>query len=357
MGELRSRKGATLVLVAILMTVLVSFTGIAIDASRLYVMRAQLQTTADAAAIAAIVEVNNKRPTNATTIALQYVSKNLVEQTSATVNAANVEPGSWNFATNVFAPLASWTDPAVAAVRVTARYPGAYTFARVFGATGQTVSARAVGAIGYVGSTDCLRPWAVSYQTMLDKLYPPAGTKSPSYNLTPQDIQTLAAMSYPNNAITLLDGTGNQLTPGNISQVKVSSGNGNGVYKAAITGCSDLVVGPGTILHGDPGAGGGQTKGALKSFCDKNGGTTSQGSQTFSCDGQPKIKLVIWDQNNDGSGAGLTVRVKYVGVFAITKFTGGGSSTQITGFFSSMTASGSFSATPSPVTGSIALVQ
>jgi Flp pilus assembly protein TadG len=357
MPELRSRRGATLVLVAILMTVLIGFTGIAIDASRLYVMRAQLQTTADAAAIAAIVEVNNTRPTNAAAVALQYVPKNLVEQTAATVTAADVEPGSWDFATNVFTKLGSWTDPAVAAVRVTARYPGAYTFARVFGATGQTVTARAVGAIGYVSSSDCLRPWAVSYQTMLDVLYPPAGTKSPSYDLTPQDIQTLAAMSYPSNAITLLDGNGSPLTPGNISQVQVSSQNGNAGYRNSITGCADRVIGPGTILHGDPGVGSGQTKGPLKSFCDANGGTTSQGAQKFSCDGQPKVKLVIWDQNNGGSGANLTVRVKYVGVFAITQFDGGGSSTQITGFFSTMAATGSFSASPSPTTGSIALVQ
>ena len=47
-----------MVLVAILMTVLVGFTGIGIDAARLYVMRAQLQTTADAAAIAATLRAN-----------------------------------------------------------------------------------------------------------------------------------------------------------------------------------------------------------------------------------------------------------------------------------------------------------
>lgn len=355
MGELRSRKGATLVLVAILMTVLIGFSGIAIDASRLYVMRVQLQTTADAAAIAGIVEVNNTRPTNATAVALQYVPKNLVEQTSATVTAADVEPGSWNFATNAFTKLGSWTDPAVAAVRVTARYPGAYTFARIFGATGQTVSARAVGAIGYVSTTDCLKPWAVSYQTMLDALYPPAGTKNPSYNLTPQDIQTLSGMSSPANQLTLLNGTKNPLTPGNIAQVQVGNPwNGNAAYKNAITGCANMEIGPGTILNGDPGKGSGQTANALRTLCGVNGNP-----KTFTCPASTKVKLAIWDQNNGLSGANLTVRVKYVGVFAITKFVEGNGNTddQITGYFSSMATSGSFSATPSPITGSIALVQ
>lgn len=355
MARLRNRRGATLVLVAILMTVLISFAGIAIDASRLYVMRAQLQTTADASAIAGIVEVKNKRPTQATTLALQYAPKNTVERQAATLNAADVEPGSWNFTTNSFTPLASWTDPAVGAVRVTARYPGAYTFASVFGVTSQTVSARAVGAVGYVSTSDCLKPWAVSYQTLLDALYKPAGSKSTNYNLSPQDIQTLSGMTYPASAVTLLNNTNNQLTAGNIGQVKVGNPwNGNAAYKNAITGCANMEIGPGTILSGDPGAGSGQTKNALKQFCGVNGNPNN-----FTCPGSPKVKLAIWDQNNGAPGANLRVRVKYVGVFAVVSFQsgGGGGADQITGYFTAMAATGSFSATPSPLTGSIALVQ
>lgn len=356
MPRLRSRKGATLVLVAILMTVLVGFTGIGIDAARLYLMRVQLQTTADAAAIAAIVEVNDKRPTNATTVAVSYASKNLVERQTPSITAGGVEPGTWNFATNSFTPLASWTDPALAAVRVTATYPGAYTFARVFGVTTKTVTARAVGAVGYVSTTNCLRPWAVSYQTMLDILYPPAGTKPPTYNLTPQDIQTLTAMTYPNNAITLLQGTSNQLSPGNIAQVQTYVGNGNNAYKNAISGCSNVEIGPGTWLDGDPGVGAGQTTAALRSFCQNNGGI-SGGGQAFTCTAHPPVKLVMWDQFNGLPGSNLQVHVKYVGVFSVVSFKGGAGPDQIVGYFTSMASSGAFSATPGPVTGSIALVQ
>jgi Flp pilus assembly protein TadG len=357
MKEQRSRKGATLVMVAIMVTALVGFLGVTIDASRLYVMRAQLQTTADASAIAAVVEVKNKRPTNATALAQQYVPQNLVERTAATVNAADVEPGTWNFATNSFTPLASWTDPAVAAVRVTARYPGAYTFARVFGGTGQTVTARAVGAIGYVSTQDCLRPFAVSYQTLLDDIYPPAGTKASSYDLTAQDIQRLTSMSYPNDSIMLLQGTSNPLTPGNIAQVVVNDPwSGNNSYKNAINGCSNLDIGPGTWLDADAGVGAGQTAGALKQFCDANGGTTGSG-QNFRCVTPPKIKLAMWDASNGSPGNNLQLRVKYVGVFAIAGFKGGSGPDQVFGYFTSMATTGAFSATPGPTTGSIALVQ
>lgn len=353
----RRRTGATLVIVASLMTVIIGVAAIAIDASRLYVMRAELQTTADASAIAGIVEVKDKRPTNAPTAALQYVPLNVVENQAATVGAGNVEGGSWDFTTNSFTPLASWTDPALNAVRVTANYPGQYTFARIFGTTGKLVQARAVAALGFVGTTDCLRPWAVSYQTILNALYPPAGSKDPSYNLTAQDIQTLTNMSYPADSITLLQGTSNQLTPGNISQVVVNDPwNGNNSYKNAINGCSNLPIGPGTWLNGDPGVGGGQTAGALRQFCQNNGGTQGSG-QHFTCLGQPKIKLAMWDQANGSPGSNLMLRVKYVGVFAIVGFKGGSGPDQIAGYFTSMASTGGFSANPTPITGSIALVQ
>lgn len=355
-----SRRGATIVLVAILMTVIIGFAGITIDMSRLYVMRAQLQTTADATAIAGIVEVNDKRPTNAPTAALVYAPLNAVERQTPTMNAANVEGGSWNFTTNTFTPLASWTDPALNSVRTTATYTASYTLARVFGVTTKTVQARAVAALGFVSTTDCLRPWAVSYQTLLNILYPPAGSKATTYNLTPTDIQTLSSLSYPADSITLLASQSNPLTPGNIDAVEVNNPwNGNNSYKSAISGCSNMDVGPGTQLNGDPGEGGGQTKGALKSFCDANGGTSGS-SKDFTCLGQPKIKLAMWDTNNGGSGANLRVHVKYVGVFAIVHFKDGNGQNkpdQITGYFSSMAASGQFSTNPTPITGSIALVQ
>jgi len=197
----------------------------------------------------------------------------------------------------------------------------------------------------------------VSYQTILNALYPPAGSKDPSYNLTAQDIQTLTGMSYPADSITLLQGTSNQLTPGNISQVVVNNPwNGNNSYKNAINGCSNLPIGPGTWLNGDAGVGGGQTAGALRQFCQANGGVQG-GGQKYTCTGQPKIKLAMWDQSNGSPGSNLQLRVKYVGVFAIVGFKGGSGPDQIAGYFTSMASTGGFSANPTPITGSIALVQ
>ena len=57
-AALKQRKGATLVLVAVSISVLVAFAGLGMDAARMYAFVAQLKTAADAAALSA---VNSKK--------------------------------------------------------------------------------------------------------------------------------------------------------------------------------------------------------------------------------------------------------------------------------------------------------
>jgi hypothetical protein len=283
-----------------------------------------------------------------------------VESQDAVMTRADVDLGQWNAQTQTF--NAGAANPC--AVRATARHPTTYTLARVFGVTTNTVQTVSVAALGYASESDCLRPWAVSYQDMLNKLYPPAGSKPPSYDLTAADIGRLQAMSYPANAISLLLDNNNPLTPGNVAKVVVNNPwNGTNSYKAAIngSGCSNMDIGPGTWLDAQTGVGGGNTKTALKDFCNANGGTTTQG-QNFTCNGQPKVKLAMWDASTGAPGSNLQLRVKYVGVFAIVKFTqatGPSGSDAVSGYFSSMAdpGTGGFTTTPTPLTGKVALVQ
>jgi hypothetical protein len=61
----------------------------------------------------------------------------------------------------------------------------------------------------------------------------------------------------------------------------------------------------------------------------------------------------MWDAYNGLPGSNLQVRVKYIGVFAITGFdkgTGSGNKPdQVTGYFTSMASSGGFSTEPTPL--------
>jgi hypothetical protein len=114
-------------------------------------------------------------------------------------------------------------------------------------------------------------------------------------------------------------------------------------------------IGPGTWLNAQTGEGSGQTKGSLKAFCDANGGTSGS-AQDFFCLGDPKVKMAMWDINNGQPGSGLQFRVKYVGVFAITRYQSMGPNGSIDGYFSSMPTTGGLTNTPSPITESV-LVQ
>ncbi|HEX5437009.1 MAG TPA: pilus assembly protein TadG-related protein [Gemmatimonadaceae bacterium] len=351
---MHERMGATLVLVCILITVLLGFTGVAFDFGRMYLFRTQLQTTSDAAALAAIVDLQNGSPETAQSTAISYVPLNPVGNDTAAIGDSDVVPGHWDFDAGTFSALEQWTDPALNAVRVTGHYPAAFTFGHVFGATSVSLRTTSVAAVGAVSFTSCLKPWAVSYQTLLDQLYPPAGTKDPSYDLTEDDVTRLAAMSYPADSVALLESKDNTLSPGNIAAVQVNDPwDGNKSYKEAIQGtCANMSIGPGTVLSGDPGEGGGQTANALKQFCDDNGGTTQNGNG-FSCDLQPRVKLAMWSTNNGESGANLRATVKYVGVFAIAGFNKGAGKSkpdEVAGYFTAMAApDGAFSLLPGPL--------
>jgi Flp pilus assembly protein TadG len=343
------------VLVALLIVVLVGLVGVVLDFSRFYVYRTQMQTTVDASALAGAIEVAQLHPTLAPDSALDYVQHDSVDGGIATVPRDSVHPMIWNFSTGSGTLASGWTAPGVNAVTVSASHAAAYTFGSVWIAGNQTLHTTATAAVAYVGSTNCLKPWTVSYQTLLDALYPPAGSRSPSYNLTASDITRLTQMGSA-NVIPLLLGNTNPVTPGNIAAVQVDSPwSGDASYKAAIAGtCATEQIGPGKWLSTAPGEGSGKTANSLKTFCDANGGT-SGGGMNFTCLGAPKVKLALWDINNGQSGNNLQFRVKYVGVFAITSFRKGGGE-QVNGYFSSMASSGGISATPGPITEAV-LVQ
>lgn len=101
----RRRRGATLILICILMIVLMAMVAFAVDTGRMYLVRAEMQSAVDAGALAAALQLRND-PQNldaAVDVAKDYVQKNHVGWL-ATVpkDAITVEVGDWNSATSTF---------------------------------------------------------------------------------------------------------------------------------------------------------------------------------------------------------------------------------------------------------------
>ena len=138
--KLRSERGASAVLVGILLVPLLGFVAIAVDVGALYTERAQLQNGADAAALTIAKDCQDGVCTDAAGAAKRYTD-------------ANTNDG----AANVLAPSISMADKTVTvtdSTRVAGTNAGAisHPFARFIGVDSTTVGAAATAQWGGPGS-------------------------------------------------------------------------------------------------------------------------------------------------------------------------------------------------------------
>ena len=196
--RLRDQKGATIVVVALVLVVLIGFAALAVDLAYLYVVRGELQNAADSGALAGAQVLYATAPLgvqvnpDANQTALDLVSANYSEQ--STVSVKSIERGHWSFATRTFTPnnsllaVSLWNVTSaqldanpdfINAVRViTTRkivagttMPEAPFFARIFGISGPAVEAVAVAYIGFAGtltSAEADQPIAICLQAITD---------------------------------------------------------------------------------------------------------------------------------------------------------------------------------------------
>jgi hypothetical protein len=147
----RGERGQTLVLVALLMTVLLASTAVAVDGGRFYSERRFLQNVADAGALAAATAMTQGRTeAEAEAIARQTISLNLAHEptNSAAVMPSMVpiyEPGHVGDPSHLVEGIVINAGE----VRVAVRNPVDYTFGRIVGLVEQDISAHA--RAGYQG--------------------------------------------------------------------------------------------------------------------------------------------------------------------------------------------------------------
>jgi len=343
----RSRRGGTLVVVAIMFTVLMGISAMALDFSRMYEFRAQIKTLADAAAMSAILD--RKAGTTegtAETKAFVLTPINRVEGSGqATMEAGDIEPVMWHPPTRI----ANDTPWNVAnAVRVAVHYTSNYTLARVFGATSKTLNDTSIALFGSLISSSCLAPIAMPYASILQKL----GHVAPynlSYNLTAADIATLTTPS----AEIQFSGLGNNAAPdasapGNFGWIDADNSaetNPNTQIANALLGCTSGNLGVGA----DPlGLTGQRNSSIIGSAIDILCGAELRGNST-NCDlSRPPILVAIYDAGT-GTGSNATFHIKYIGAFKFTRQT---NQNDLWGYLTTTNAAptGEVSPTPGPVT-------
>jgi|GEM_PF-2641553 len=164
------RRGSVLIIFAAALVALMGFAALAVDLGAIYSAKTQLQSGADAAALAAIHDLSSGQTTAA---AVHYAGLNNVMETPITLDPADVVTGSMDFSTGCFTPGAQPSN----AVKVTAKRaegapdgPLPLFFANVLGRNGANIEAESIAALdgrvngviqpGMGGGTDLL-PFAV----------------------------------------------------------------------------------------------------------------------------------------------------------------------------------------------------
>jgi Mg-chelatase subunit ChlD len=147
------RKGIVVVLVAFLLVVIVGVLALALDVGYLYVVKEDLQTAADSAALAGASGLSISQD-EARNRAYAYAKKNRANRAAVVLQPSDVELGQWDPSTRTFTPTGSSPGAQPSAVKVTAQLRESrgnavgLFFARVLGVNSSDVAATAIGAFG-----------------------------------------------------------------------------------------------------------------------------------------------------------------------------------------------------------------
>jgi Flp pilus assembly protein TadG len=225
--KLKSRRGAIVVMLGIMAVTLMSISAISIDFSRLWTLRNELQTSADAAAHAGAVQLSPPNNAGATdSVVRAYGAANLAMQGTVTVDS--VIFGNWDDTTKTFTP--SPPAPSVDAVSVTVSRQSTGLMMAFLGVTQPRIKARAVGWANapVQQATGCIKPWAIPYTLLMYKINVwrnanGTGTFSPpnsTANLTRPfdqvaDIDALNNMPAADRTFSLKQGSGYMSDSGN----------------------------------------------------------------------------------------------------------------------------------------------
>ncbi len=143
----RARRGAIVVLVAILLVAMVGMFALAVDFGRLDTLRADLQKSADAAALAGAVElipVVPHIPADAEIVATTWVAKNSAMHSPITV--LDAQCGSWTDVGPVFLNT-SCADPTANSIFVTVSRQSSGLFMTALGVSPPILTAKSAAAV------------------------------------------------------------------------------------------------------------------------------------------------------------------------------------------------------------------
>jgi Flp pilus assembly protein TadG len=158
------------VLFGIMFMTLMAAAAMSIDFARIWVMRNELQTTADAAALAGAVQIGitgANTPPEIDAAVNDWAARNKAMGVNSAVD--QIQQGTWADDGVGFTDGASPTN----AVRVVVSHSTNGLIMKAFGIAAPTVHANAIAwADAPISSTNCIRPWAIPYEVLMGRINP-----------------------------------------------------------------------------------------------------------------------------------------------------------------------------------------
>jgi Flp pilus assembly protein TadG len=361
MRRLKNRKGVFVILFGLLFTVLMGAAAMSIDMSRIWTMRNELQTAADAGALAGAIQLGATHPVR---------TKQIVKDTATVIAQFNramydlvtvdsVEWGIWTDATSSFAVDATPAN----AVHVVVSHGTNKMIMGVLGIAAPRVKARATAwAEAPVNNTNCMKPWTMPYTVLMHLVNvkrvaigtltgDPDSFQNLTRDFTDADRNLLASMNDSERTFDLKMGSGQGLDdpvpgstmPGNFQAVQLPRArsadgtvnpdgppqNGASGYDDAIQGTKCYTLGVGDVLDTKPGNMVGPT---LKAVEKENAGdlnyicasivksSTATDGDCMNDQGTVGVDIkTAFHQCLSGCNGASQVTVRMVGSFTLTK--------------------------------------
>lgn len=281
-GNRTSRRGTAVVLSAVSLTVLAGVAALAVDMGLLYSVKAELQRTADSAALAAAWQLldperlmglpdMSEEISAAISEARAYASRNKVAGAAPSLRSNDVVVGYLSNPSNLAEQLQTGNPNTYNAVEVTVRRdslqngPIPLLFGQIFGLSSADVSAKATavfkdGVAGFKATPETttidLLPFALQINVWEDLVHR-AGTLIDNYRCDGGS-GTVASGSDGIQELNLYPGAGvGQLDPGNFGTVDIGSANNStsDISRQIRYGVSaaDLACHGGQLVLGDDG--------------------------------------------------------------------------------------------------------
>ena len=141
----RRRRGAIVVLTAILLVLMLGVIAFAVDMGYVLLVRTQLQTAADSSSLAAAASTNLSRA-DFEAVAKQFAGYHQATGRAVQLGSSDIEYGNWDTATRIFTPSATVGNAVRVTTRTDASHGGEtpFFFARILNFSSMSQSASAV---------------------------------------------------------------------------------------------------------------------------------------------------------------------------------------------------------------------